>query len=224
MSEEHAIAYRALRERVSALVTAAEADTIAGISPACPEWRVHDVLAHLVGVTDDVVHGRLDGVATDAWTAKQVDARRDVPVAAMLAEWATYGPPFEERMAALPAEIAGQAVFDAVTHEHDIRHALRRPGARDSDAIAVAWTWIIGARAGYGSEQALRFETEAGTDMFGAGEVVATVRAPRFELLRAISGRRSVSEIDAYDWDPAPQPQILLGAPIFTLRADPLAE
>ena len=39
------------------------------VVPATPEWRAHDVLAHLVGVTDDVVNGRLDGIATDAWTA-----------------------------------------------------------------------------------------------------------------------------------------------------------
>ena len=34
------------------------------IAPATPEWRVHDVLAHLVGVPADILAGRLDGVAS----------------------------------------------------------------------------------------------------------------------------------------------------------------
>jgi hypothetical protein len=50
------------------------------------------------------------------------------------------------------------------------------------------------------------------------------VRTTRFELLRAISGRRSMSEINAYDWDPKAQPLVLLGSEIFTIRANPLNE
>ena len=109
------------------------------IAPATPEWRVHDVLAHLVGVTDDVVNGRLDGIASDPWTAAQVDARRDRSVAELLAEW-------DERRAAVrdgarrrAARVGGQALFDAATHEHDLRHALGAPGARDCDAVAIAF-------------------------------------------------------------------------------------
>jgi uncharacterized protein (TIGR03083 family) len=221
--EEHAVAYEALRGRVTAVVVDADPAALDAVSPACPEWRVHDVLAHLVGVTDDVVNGRLDGVATNAWTAKQVDARRDTPTAELLAEWDTQGPAFEKIMAGVPAEIAGQALFDSFTHEHDIRHALGRPGARDSDALALAWSWILAARSGAGRDSLL-FVTEAGSEAYGAGNTVATVRTTRFELLRAISGRRSMSEINAYDWDPKAQPLVLLGSEIFTIRANPLNE
>src|SRR5262249_10638714 len=75
MTEEHTDAYRELRLRVTALMADVDDETMASPSPATPEWTVHDVLAHLVGVTDDVVNGRLDGIATDEWTQKQVDAR-----------------------------------------------------------------------------------------------------------------------------------------------------
>src|SRR5262245_40632639 len=72
MSDEHADAYRDLRERVTVLMADVDDAALAAPSPATPEWTVHDVFAHLVGVTDDVVAGRLDGVATDEWTQKQV--------------------------------------------------------------------------------------------------------------------------------------------------------
>jgi hypothetical protein len=49
---------------------------------------------------------------------------------------------FEAMLAAAPMEIAGQALFDAATHEFDIRHAVGAPGARDSDAMTLGWEWL----------------------------------------------------------------------------------
>jgi uncharacterized protein (TIGR03083 family) len=221
MSEPHALAYRSLRGRVHDVVQQCDPQTPAA---ATPEWTVHDVLAHLVGVTDDVVNGRLEGVATDPWTAAQVDARRERSIGEMLAEWDETGPQFETMLAASPMEIAGQAVFDAMTHEHDIRQALRRAGARDSDAVDLAWEWVMAMRT-QGGAPAIRFETEDGAETVGAGEPVATIEASRFEILRALTGRRTAKEIEAYGWDPQPaRPELLLAAPIFTMRAAPLNE
>ena len=61
-------------------------------------------------------------------------------------------------------------------------------------------------------------------ELAGAGEPQVTVRAPRFELLRATTGRRTAEEIASYDWDPAPDVTLLIAAPFFTIRADSLAE
>ncbi len=223
MSESHAEAYKGVRTRVIEVVAAADPDAMQRVAPATPEWRAHDVLAHLVGVTADVVHGRLDGIATDAWTAAQVDARRDIASAALLDEWQQHAAVFDEMLAAAPAEIAGQAVFDATTHEHDLRHALAAPGARDSDAVAIGWAWICDART-RGGGPCFRFVTEDGEVLVGVGDDPPTVTASRFELLRASSGRRSASEIAAYTWDRTAVPERLIAAPIFTLRAAPLAE
>ena len=62
-------AYRALRERVSELVRAADPTALDAVAPATPEWRVRDVFAHMVGVNSDIVSGTLAGVGTDPWTA-----------------------------------------------------------------------------------------------------------------------------------------------------------
>jgi hypothetical protein len=223
MSEPHAIAYRELRLRVSDVIRRADATALAGPAPATPEWCAHDVVAHLVGVADDVVNGRLEGIATDPWTQAQVDKRADSSIGEMLAEWEANGPAFEALLAGAPAEIAGQALFDAATHEHDLRHAIGAPGARESDAIAQAWEWIVDART-RGGAPAVRFVVDGAEQVSGAGDVLATIEAPRFEFFRAVSGRRAASEIEQYQWDCDPEPELLLAAEIFSLRAVPLGE
>jgi len=60
MSESHAVAYKALRGRVREVVEGSDPAALDAIVPATPEWRARDVLAHMVGVTDDVVNGRLE--------------------------------------------------------------------------------------------------------------------------------------------------------------------
>jgi uncharacterized protein (TIGR03083 family) len=223
MSESHATAYRELRFRVSDVIERADASALAGPAPATPEWCVRDVVAHLVGVPDDVVNGRLEGIATDPWTQAQVDKRAGTSTAEMLAEWEANGPAFEALLAGAPAEIAGQALFDAATHEHDLRHAIRAPGARESDAIAQAWEWIVDART-RGGGPALCFVVDGAEQVSGTGKVIATIEAPRFELFRAVSGRRSAAEIEQYKWDRDPEPKLLLASEIFSLRDVPLAE
>jgi uncharacterized protein (TIGR03083 family) len=223
MTEEHAESYARLRNRVTDLVAGAAPASLDAPAPATPEWRVRDVLAHMVGVADDIVNDRRDGIASDAWTAAQVERRRDIPVADLLADWERWGAGFEQLLAAGPMEIVGQALFDAVTHEHDVRHALARPGARDSDAMDLAWEWLVAIRPAAGGPT-MRFLTEKGEEVSGPGEPVVTLRAPRFEVIRATTGRRTEAEIAGYEWEPAADPQMLLAAPFFTIRTESLGE
>jgi uncharacterized protein (TIGR03083 family) len=224
MTERCSTAYHGVRERVAEIVGSLDPGTDVAPAPATPAWTVHDLLAHLVGVARDVVEGRLDGVTTEAWTAAQVDRRRDVPTAALLAEWDEFGAHFESELVAIPEHVAGQAVLDAVTHEHDLRHATGQGGARTSDATTVAFDWACATRT-HLRAPALRFRTDAGERVSGAGEPVATVTASRFELLRAFTGRRTEAEVRAFGWDaPDVRPALLLLAPIFTFRSASLQE
>jgi uncharacterized protein (TIGR03083 family) len=223
MAEEHVEAYRAVRRRTSDLVREVPTDRMEEIAPATPEWRVRDVLAHMVGVCADAVEGRLDGVATDPWTAAQVDARRGVTVGAMLDEWERYGPQFEGALEVIPAVTASQAVFDAITHEQDIRHALGVPGARECDAIGIAFDFAARGRTFF-ELPAIRVVTDGDEVVSGAGDPVATLATSKFEFMRAVSGRRTAAEIAAYDWEGVVEPDVLIAAPIFTMRAAPLHE
>jgi uncharacterized protein (TIGR03083 family) len=190
------------------------------VAPATPEWRVRDIVAHLTGVCADVLAGNLDGVATDDWTNKQVTDRRDVPFDELLKEWEEKGAAIDAAMPDFPPIAAGQMVTDSVTHEQDIRGALGAPGGRDSDALDGAFRW--GAIVLDGSEP-MRLESEAGAVAVGEGDPVATVRTTRFELVRAYTGRRSLDQMQAYEWEGEPRPERLVLA-IFSSRETPLVE
>jgi uncharacterized protein (TIGR03083 family) len=223
----HVAAYRGVHERVTDLVRSASPAALDAIAPATPEWRVRDVFAHIVGVASDVANGNLEGVATDAWTAVQVDARRDLPVDALIAEWTGTVPQIESILMAIPTSVSAQLIADAVTHEHDLRHALGRAGARDSDALTIGVTWVVSMLGGVydgAGDPALRIESESIAMTAGAGPVGATVRTTTFELGRAIVGRRTIPEVAAYEWLPTPCPERLLVLPSFTPRTESLAE
>ena len=64
--------------------------------PACPAWRVHDLLCHLVGLPGDVNAGRIEGAGTDPWTAAQVAGHCDNTRDELLDEWEREAAPFEE--------------------------------------------------------------------------------------------------------------------------------
>ena len=223
MAERPATAYREVRERTSALVRDTPAAAMDQIAPATPEWRVRDVLAHVVGVTADVAEGRIDGIATEPWTAAQVDARRDRSVDEILAEWDERGPQFETALLDVPPAPASQAVFDAVTHELDIRHALGAPGGRDCEAVALAFEFCTNSRTAF-ELPALRIVTDAGETVSGTGEPVATIRTTRFDFVRAVSGRRTAEEISAFDAQGEVDPTLIVFAPTFTMRATSLGE
>ena len=200
------VAYAGIRRRINELV-ADTTDRWGDTVPACPEWRVHDLVCHVAGVVDDVLGGRLEGAGTDPWTAAQVSSRRDRPLTDVLAEWNsqaeqleavldTFGPP------------GRQLVMDAVTHEHDLRNALGAPGARDSDAVVIGVDWLITAYQGAADaagHPGVRVVSTDGAEASWAPKierpVVATVTATSFDLLRAFSGRRTDAEIRSLSWD-----------------------
>ncbi len=218
-------AYRGIRVRVGELVAWCDDPALGTVAPATPDWTVHDLLAHLVGVTADIVSGNLDGVGTDAWAAAQVEARRRATGDDLLAEWTEHGPVVEE-MASQFGRAAGQLVSDATTHEHDVRGALGAPGARGSDAVALSFGFLglsLAEQLDAADRGALVVHHGDTTDTLGTGEAVASLRIDDFEFVRALTGRRCVEQMAAYDWDGAFAPEHLVLAR-FTARPDPLVE
>jgi uncharacterized protein (TIGR03083 family) len=201
--------YRATRERVSALVRGAGDEAGQRVVPACPRWTVRDVVAHLTGVCDDILAGRLDGVATDPWTDAQVARQAGRPVEDILDEWGEVGPRVEELFG--PGGAPEQLVFDETTHEHDIRGALHEPGARDDPAVAVALGFVrenFPAAVRAAGAPALTVRSGIGELVLGDGApAAATLTVSAFDLLRSCTGRRTVDQIAALDWggaDPSP--------------------
>lgn len=222
---DYAQIYRALRGRVSDLVREADEEQLERLAPAAPEWRVRDIVAHLSGITADINAGNLDGVGTDAWTARQVDARRAWSIDRVLDEWDTEAGKVEAIMQSLPEVAMGQMVSDAATHEHDIRGGLERPGARDSDAIALAFDWILQrlTSAADSADVTLRLETDVTDATIGSGTRNIGLRVDSFELFRSFTGRRSLDQMRSFAWEGEVVPELLV-FDIFTPRSTPLVE
>src|SRR3954452_7296218 len=146
--------YEETRQRLINLVREATFDDFFAASapvPACPGWRVRDVIAHLSGLATDIAAGNIDGAATDAWTAAQVEARRDLSVGDLLAESDEVGPQLASFLDDFPGRYGAQVVADVAVHEQDIRGALRRPGARDSAAVAHCLDFLLATLVGPGA-------------------------------------------------------------------------
>jgi uncharacterized protein (TIGR03083 family) len=186
--------YRTTRERVTELLTALDPADEGQMVPACPEWSVHDLVAHMTGVPDDALNGRLDGVATDPWTAAQVGRGRGIPTADLVARWSEQGPVFEGFP--LPPE----AVVDLTTHEQDLRGALGRPGARDSEELLWAFSQVAGRTV----DTVPGLRIEAGGAVYGPADATWVLRGEPFELFRAFLGRRSEAQLRALDWEDGP--------------------
>jgi uncharacterized protein (TIGR03083 family) len=206
-----AAAYSSGRARISALVEGLDAQEASTLVPACPAWRVKDVVAHVTGICADVLAGNLEGVTTEPWTAAQVDARRHLPVAAIVAEWREVGAQVEAIIPSFPSEPAAMMVGDLATHEHDVRGALSKPGARDSAAVAIGLDFTVprflaaGADRGLAALRVLAGDSEWVTN---GTPPETTLSADRFELLRALTGRRSASQLRGLDWDGDPEPHL----------------
>jgi len=201
--------YADVRLRISDLVRDLPAERADLPVPGCPGWTVHDVVAHATGIVADVVSGNLDGATTDQWTQAQVDLRRDVPIADVVDEWGKLAATFEPRLDELPKGISRTLLSDLVTHEHDIRGALREPGGRDSEAYQIARKGFAVTLAKTLEEKGVPgLRLEADDWQFDAGpEPATTVRAKdSFEFFRALAGRRGTGQVLGYDWsgDPAP--------------------
>ncbi len=198
--------YREARQRVIGLTMGLSADELARAVPACPEWTVHQLIAHLSGVASDLVSGRTEGAPSDEWTARHVAERADVPVDDLLEQWNSFG----DKIAEMP-RIPFQLALDTITHEADLRAALHRE--RVPDAVwQPTLVWITPRRL---PEVAVK--TELGT--IGDGPITLEVDA--YELWRAFFGRRSRRQMESWAWsDPSPVEKL----PFFPPRATDLVE
>jgi uncharacterized protein (TIGR03083 family) len=193
-------AYAGCRARIAALTGGLDGPAAATPVPTCPAWTVHDVVAHVSGVVDDALAGRLDGVATDPWTAAQVEARRDRSVDEILAEWDEQAPAFEGLLDAI-GDPGRQAVADVATHEHDVRVALGAPGARDSDAVQLGLAFLAPRFVDAAAERGIVLRVHAGDGLsWGSADAPTALSGERFDLFRALTGRRSTEQLRALRW------------------------
>lgn len=212
--------YKEARERVCELMTSLSDEELHSDVPACPGWRTRDLLAHVVGIATDTLSGRIEGAGSDEYTSRQISERKDSSVEDLVQEWDEHGPAFEEMLDTIHPAIAGGIVGDLVTHEQDARGAVGVVGGREGSAFAVALdsqVRFFGRRIKEAKLPTL--EVRAGSSRWVAGkeEVSGSLEADPFELLRALTGRRTHEQVRGFAWSVDPGPYL----PIFSMYGLP---
>ncbi len=193
------VAYQELRSRVVELLRSVPESEGDRAVPHCPAWTVRDLVAHMVGIPEDILAGRMEGVTTDAWTHAQVERHRGESLHELASSFESSREQFDSVLPMIPAPTNSQLVMDAVTHEHDLRHALGRPGARDSSAVAVGVGWLLDM---------------AERNAPGLASVLSAPGTDRFEVMRTMSGRRSPEQIARMGFDEGQILSLLIGTPL----------
>jgi uncharacterized protein (TIGR03083 family) len=218
--------------RVVALVDALSDADLRTTVPACPLWSVHDLVAHLCGVAEDSIQGRFfDGAAQawadpelavrrEAWTAGQVEARRDLDRHRLVAELERHGHALvravrrgDQAATDVPAWMLAAPALDLAAHLDDLREAIGLPPEPGAFVTRYGFrgyrAWLAERIAARGLAP-LRLTDPDDPDsvwtLGGDGEPGATLTAEGHELFRAISGRRRLVEVRSWSWrgDPAP--------------------
>jgi uncharacterized protein (TIGR03083 family) len=228
-------AYDDARRRVRSLVQDLDDAALATAVPACPGWTVRDLVAHLAGVAEDAVRGEFFPGALEAWRDPALAAERERWTAGHVA--GRSGSAASELMRGLddnggrlvtmlrrdpggavdaPGWLTGAPVGDIAVHLLDLHEALgvepddAAPSTRFGFAAYRTWLHLRIVERGL---PALRLSDGGRHWVAGDGSPAATVTAPRRELFRAISGRRSAARIRAYAWDGDPAPYLPVIAP-----------
>lgn len=213
--------------------------------PATPGWSVRDVVAHVAGVVERTAHGDFPReffvdfgseqgvVVLNEWTGRQVDARRERPLQELLEEWESASESIAPMIrgdvpwpdAVVP--FAGYVLLtDLAVHQQDVYGALGVVNGRDATPVSIGFATYAGGvdlRIRASGRPSLRFVTERKEVVAGAGEPASTVSAPRFELFRALSGRRSPDQLRTFEWEGDPEPFVDLFYP-YGVREEALVE
>jgi uncharacterized protein (TIGR03083 family) len=215
-----AMTYRTARGRVNELAATLSDEQLHVQVPATPRWTVHELLAHLVGCASDAVSGRLDAVTSDQWTARHVRERRRNSVGELMAEW-------DRISAAADAGLTDDQLYgpnlaiDTICHEADLHEALGLPRVdREHWQPFLDVTMLYLGRQLRRSTTLLIVDDQDQQWSCGSGEPMTLLRADGYELLRANLSRRSLSQIAAWEWTPAPTEEMLHGFGVFGTRVD----
>lgn len=231
-----AAAFRDIRHSLSEQLLDIDAEAWDTPIPIRREWTVKDTLAMLAGFAEALIEGHWDEDYSDAWADKDlrqrlqerfqgmIDLRRDRSGEEVLREWTGLAPRMERMMDGREPFPPGIHPFAAWTYlwavvqnAHNIWTALGIASKdRDSEATSLclesAIYWLD-MRLQAKAIPALRVRTGEDEWVIGDGIPQATVTAPKFELFRALSGRRSLDQIMAFSWDGDPKPYLEVFCP-----------
>ncbi len=192
-------AYLEFRDRIVSLIREIPESQASLSVPLCPNWEVSSLISHIVGIPEDIVAGRMDGVGTEAWTQAQVDRHEGESLSQLADISLSTAAEFDVVLPHIPSPVNSQLVMDAITHEHDLRHAVGRAGAQDSTAVDVALGFLLNM---------------VDTIAPGRAQELSDSGVSRYELMRSLSGRRSIEQMNQLELDGSQIAALLKGTPM----------
>lgn len=200
--------YRETRMAAIALFRSLPDEHATANVPLNPEWRVLDVAAHVCGIVDDVLHGNVEGLGTDAWTAAQVEKRSAMTLGEICDEWESYG----ERVDAMTAENANfgmRITGDLILHLQDVQHALGLDVDRDNVATRIGAHRYVPTLQERALEQlglGIAIELTDGATYASTLDPNDSIglRCTSYDFLRSVTGRRSRRQVESLDWTADP--------------------
>jgi uncharacterized protein (TIGR03083 family) len=212
--EEYGAEYGESRHRIRGIIEWALHDAARSESlpstmiPACPDWSVTGLLAHLAGVTRDLVERKNPGPDVQAWVDSHVEQRAGRTLGSILDEWDEYSPRFEDLIARHPRAFSG-LVLDVIAHEHDLCSAIGIVGDRSTRGVRAAM--LVEAKqildrdlpkAGLGAARFVADDEEwiCGTGDIGLSLDLSGLPNGTWELTRLLGSRRSLAQLRTYGW------------------------
>lgn len=192
-------AYRRTRESVLELLAQTPESAATQVVPACPEWTVQQTASHLVGVPEDLLAGRMEGITSDAWTNAQVQRHAGQSLEELRSDLEGTITSFDAMLPHIPSPSNSQLVMDALTHEIDLREALGLGCEESSLALSVTKAWLL--------DLIERRDPSAFAD-------VQSAECSDLELVRALTGRRSARQMDDLGLPGAQIVAALAGTPL----------
>jgi uncharacterized protein (TIGR03083 family) len=174
-------AYRHTRRSVLDLLDATPESSADLVVPACPDWTVQQTFSHLVGVPEDLLADRREGITSDAWTNAQVQRHAGESLAELRSALEATIASFDAILPGIPHPSNSQLVMDALAHELDLREALGLECDESSLALSVAKAWLIDMIERRGPSAIAGIESAGCSDL---------------DLVRALTGRRSSAQMD----------------------------
>lgn len=195
--------YREIRTNVIDLLTD-RPDAADRPVPACPGWRIHDLIGHLTAICTVAARRLAEGVVPEQPEMEKADhPALDLPE--LLERWRHDG----DRLDRLIEEQGGVTpilIVDAFCHELDLRRALELPPPEGHPAYALMVPVVSGAFNRQVIERGLppvRLEAGDWSRNVGEGEPVATLRAHPHDMYRTLTGRRAPEQITGLAWEGA---------------------
>ncbi len=188
-------AYARTRDRVIDLLGAASDEELARVVPACPDWTVHALLAHVVSIPAALSSGRFPTGEIGDWLSELVAERAEQPAGSLQDEWRAL----DGALDALLSGPSGLLFADLAVHEHDFRGALGRPD-RAALEVEEMLPRTIGAFKGPLQEAGLApIEVRAGERVWRShdGDAGWTLVVDPWTAVRALNSRRTADELRA---------------------------